>query len=427
MVRIFRIQALDETVFLTRLMFPFLGFIALAAFFQGILNSFGIFRPAGFAPIVLNLAIIGGVYLLGPFMANPARAMALGVLIGGFLSGGVQFPFLLKLLKKKGWAFFFVNLKRAFTNPGVKTVVGLIIPTIVGMAAYQLNDLVSTALAGQAGEGVVSSLQYSLRLQELILGVFAVSIGTVLLPDLAGSAKSGQWEVYSRQLGEALNRIALITIPITFFSLVQGETLIRLLFQNRGFGEASVKLTLGAFSFHILGLFFIALNRILAPAFYAQNDSRSPALGGIISFGVNIALAALLAGPLGGPGIALALSLAGLVNTGLLLFFLGRNPRIQVKQVFRKTWRYTGKVTVISAGAILPILGLTPKLLKLWAGPGKLIPYGLPLGVNALVYSLLGILILAWTKDPYIQAFFSFFQSRFSKKKGIKKNGIKKS
>jgi putative peptidoglycan lipid II flippase len=405
-VPVFGIKAFDETVFLTRLMFPFLAFISVAAFFQGILNSLRIFTPSGLAPILLNLVTIGSVYILGPFTANPARAMAIGILLGGFLEAAIQFPFILR----KGYTFFFVGLRRTLRNPGVKTVLRLIGPTIIGMAAYQLNDLVSTALAGNAGEGVVSSLQYSLRLQELILGIFAVSIGTVLLPDLAEYAKSADWETYNERLISAMHVIVLITVPITFFSLAQGESLIRLLFQNRTFGEASVRLTLGAFTFHILGLFFIALNRILAPAFYAQSDSRSPALAGIISFAVNIVLALLLAGPMGGRGIALALSLAGAINTALLLFFLRRNPHIAVDRALVRVLRYTLKVSLFSALAILPVLRLTPGLLAVCAGTVRLIAYGLPLGITALVFGAIGGLLLLITKDPYIRGFFTIFR-----------------
>ncbi|MDR0377893.1 MAG: murein biosynthesis integral membrane protein MurJ, partial [Spirochaetaceae bacterium] len=275
-VPFFGIGELDETVLLTRLMFPFLAFISLAALFQGILNSVRVFAPSGMAPIVLNLVTILCAYGLSPFTKNPARAMAWGILIGGLLEAAIQLPF----VWKQGFRFFFTGLRRAAGNPGTRKVLRLVGPTIVGMAAYQLNDLVSTALAGNAGEGVVSSLQYSLRLQELILGIFAVSLGTVLLPDLAEDAKTGQWDRYNERLITAMDIIALITIPITFFALAQGEALIRLLFRSRSFDETSVTLTYSAFRCHMPGLFFIALNRILAPAFYAQSDSKSPTLAG---------------------------------------------------------------------------------------------------------------------------------------------------
>jgi putative peptidoglycan lipid II flippase len=399
-VRLFGMEEFDETVLLTRIMFPFLAFISLAALFQGILNSLHIFTPSGLAPIILNLVTILCAYGLSPFTQNPARAMAAGIFIGGFLEAAIQFPFVLK----KGCSFVFVNIRRAVKNPGTRKVLRLIGPTIIGMAAYQLNDLVSTALAGNAGEGVVSSLQYSLRLQELFLGVFAVSIGTVLLPNLAEYAKSARWDVYNERLISAMDIIALITIPVTFFSLLQGETLIRLLFQTRSFDENSVGLTHAAFTAHMPGLFFIALNRILAPAFYAQSDSKSPTLAGIISFGVNICLAAVLARPLRGAGIALALSLASAVNTVLLLIFLRRNPEIAVSRALRSALLYTAKLILFSTIAALPVLFLGPPVAGFFAGKGRLISYGLPLLITAFIYGATGLLLLGLSGDRQFRA-----------------------
>lgn len=408
LVRLFGIEEYDETVLLTRIMFPFLGFISLAALMQGILNSHHIFTPSGFAPILLNIVTILSAYLLSPYTANPARAMAIGVLAGGFLSAAIQLPFVFK----QGHRLIFTGLKRAFANPGTRKVLRLISPTIVGMAAYQLNDLVSTALAGRAGEGVVSSLQYSLRLQELILGVFAVSIGTVLLPNLAEYAKSAQWDIYNKRLISAMNIIALITIPITFFALSQGSNLIRLLFQNRTFDEVSVNLTLSAFTFHMPGLFFIALNRILAPAFYAQSDTKSPTFAGMISFAVNILLAALLVQPLRGAGIALALSVAGAVNTFLLLFYLKKNPNILLNAAFRSVPLYILKLFIISALAVIPVYFLSPLLLPLFADKGRLISFGAPIAINGIVFVLLGTVMLAITKDQYFSSIAKMFKKR---------------
>jgi putative peptidoglycan lipid II flippase len=399
-VSVFGMEEFDETVFLTRLMFPFLAFISIAALFLGILNSVRVFAPSGIGPILLNLVTILCAYGLSPFTANPARAMAIGILIGGFLEAAIQFPFVLK----KGFPFFFTGLKRAFKHPGTRKVLMLIGPTIIGMAAYQLNDLVSTALAGNAGEGVVSSLQYSLRLQELILGVFAVSIGTVLLPDLAEYAKSTQWDLYNERLIQAIDIIALITIPITFFSLSQGETLIRLLFQSRSFNEQSVALTLSAFTFHMPGLFFIALNRILAPAFYAQSDSKSPTLAGIISFAVNMALAAVLVGPLKGAGVALALTLASAVNTALLLVFLRRNPQIRLDKALRSALAYAVKLIIFSCIAAFPVRALSPRFLALFAGHSRIIAHGFPLVINAIIFGAVGIVLLVISRDKQVRA-----------------------
>jgi len=341
--------------------------------------------------------------------------MAVGILIGGFMEAAIQFPFILSHSSRI--RFFFTGLKRAINNPGTKKVLRLIAPTVVGMAAYQLNDLVSTALAGNAGEGIVSSLQYSLRLQELILGVFAVSIGTVLLPDLAEYAKSNQWQIYNRHLISAMNIIALITIPITFFSLAQGEGLIRLLFRARSFDEDSVRLTLAAFTFHMPGLYFIALNRVLAPAFYAQSDTKSPTVAGIASFGINIILAALLAFRFGGAGIAFALTIASAVNTALLLLFLRKNPLITLGRTLKSTLGYTCKLILFSGIALIPMLLFSPRLYELFMGKGRIISQGAPLFINALIYAGAGIMLLALTKDRQLFGILNLLRFRKNNEK----------
>jgi putative peptidoglycan lipid II flippase len=211
--------------------------------------------------------------------------------------------------------------------------------------------------------------------------------------------------------------IALITIPITFFSLSQGETLIRLLFQSRNVDETSVALTLSAFTFHMPGLFFIALNRILAPAFYAQSDSKSPTLAGIISFAVNMALAALLVGPLRGAGIALSLSLAGAVNTVLLLVFLRRNPRIRLDKALRNILLYAAKLVLFSCVAAAPVAMLSPWLLPRLA-PYHRVGYGLLLGINALMFAAVGIGLLGISRDKQFRGMVNML-TRKKKKEGI--------
>jgi putative peptidoglycan lipid II flippase len=150
------------------------------------------------------------------------------------------------------------------------------------------------------------------------------------------------------------------------------------------------------------GLFFIALNRVLAPAFYAQSDSKSPTLAGIISFAVNMALAALLVGPLKGAGVALALSLASIVNTAFLLIFLRRNPRITLGKTFRAVLAYGAKLILFSCIAAIPVVALSPKLsswLLLRLAAYRRLGHALLLAVNALVFATVGIILLATTRD----------------------------
>ncbi len=152
--------------------------------------------------------------------------------------------------------------------------------------------------------------------------------------------------------------------------------------------------------FHIPGLFFIALNRILAPAFYAQSDSKSPTLAGLVSFGVNMALAALLVGPMKGGGVALALTLASLVNTVLLLAFLSRNKRIAVARALKAASLYALKLAGFSLVAVAPIVLFGSRIAAPFAGRGRLIAYGVPLTINTLIFGAIGVALLAATKDP---------------------------
>ena len=393
-----------ETVFLTRLMFPYLFVISAAAFLQGILNGCGIFAPSGFTPVLFNAIVIAVTYFLTPQLPNPdglpaeaqaARAMAFGVLTGGCFQALFQWPF----VKATGWKTTLTSLKNAFTNPNTRKVVMLIVPTIVGMAAYQLNDLVSTAAASKIGAGTVSSLQYSLRLQELILGIFAVSIGTVILPDLSALAKRQQWTEFNAMLQQAVKIIAFITIPVTAYALISGKEIISLLYKTRKFDSDSVALTLSVFRFHIAGLFFIAVNRILSPAFYAQRNTKLPTAAGIISFGVNIALVLTLALPFQGRGIAFALTAASAVNTVCLFAFMKRLPAMDIHALVVKTAVQVARMGSFSAIAGAPVYLVRPYLLQAFAGRGRLLAFGMPVLLTAGLFAVLGILILGIFRD----------------------------
>lgn len=398
-------SVLNEMNILTRIMFPYLFFISIAALFQGILNGIKIFAPSGFTPVLFNSIVITATYLLSPYAKNPARAMSYGVLAGGIVQAVFQLPFVIK----NGWGVKFTSLKKTFTNSGTKQVLKLIAPTIIGMAAYQLNDVVSTAIASRTATGIVSSLQYSLRLQELILGIFAVSIGTVILPDLSGLAKSEKWEDFNKMLIQALKIITLITIPITFYALIYGENLIILVYKSKKFSDESVALTLEAFRFHIAGLFFIALNRIISPAFYAQSDAKSPTWAGMIGFAFNMVLAFVLAKPMQGGGIALALTVASAVNTIALLIFMTKNKKTNVKGLVKALLIYALKIGIFSLIASVPVYFLKTPLLNLFAGHNRFVSQGMPVIISAIVFGTAGVLLLIITRDEIVKAILGKF------------------
>ena len=410
-VMIFNVNDFNETILLTRIMFPYLAVISIAALFQGILNTMNIFSPSGFTPVLFNLSVIAGTVILSKFTGNPARAMSIGVIIGGVIQALFQLPFVLKT----GWKVKFTSLAKTFRNPGTKRVIALIIPTIIGMASYQINDMVSTALAGSAGDGVVSSLQYSLRLQELILGIFAVSIGTVILPNLAGLAKKEQWQEYNGMLSNAIKIIAMVCIPITFYSLLTGPEIISVVFKRGKFDAASVASTYSVFIFHMSGLFFIAVNRIISPAFYAQGNTKLPTLAGIISMVADIIMSIVFSIFWKGPGIALALSLASVINTVLLFIFLKYLKSSDAKKIAVSTILYCLKMILFSVIACIPIYFLHPLFVRNFAGMGNILGNGLAIILSALIFGIAGILLLIITKDKSLIAVKNKFTKRGAK------------
>ena len=389
----------SETSALTRIMFPYLFLISIAAFFQGILNTCGIFAPSGFTLVMFNGIVIVSTYLLAPHTSNPARAMSLGVILGGSVQALFQWPFVMKT----GWKVGITSIKKAFSNPGTRKVLSLIAPTIVGIAAYQLNDTVSTSLAKYVGPGIASSLQYSLRLQELILGIFAVSIGTVILPDLSGFANKKDWGEFNKMLLQAIKIMTLISIPITAYSLITGRELISLLYKKNQFDDNSVAMTLGVFRFHIAGLLFIALNRIMAPAFYAQKKPKLPTIAGLINFASNIILVLILSRPMKGNGIALALSVASLFNTIFLFIFMKKMESIEVGKLARGTILYALKMCIFSVIAAVPTYFIHKLTVEYFADYSKIICYGAPIVISGIVFALIGVLELVITRDEIVR------------------------
>ena len=397
-----------ETALLTQIMFPMLALVAVAALFQGILNSVGIFTPSGLGPILFNVCWIAVPYLLGSAAGNPARGMAIGVLLGSLAQAFCQLPAVLKA----GYRFGFIPLGRAFRNPGMKRVFALVAPTIVGMAAYQINIVVSSALATRAGEGALSSLQYSLRLQELVLGVFVISLGTVLLPDLAGSARDGDWKAYSDSLSRGVRAMLLITVPVCVYSMVAGKDIVTLLYRMGDFGDESVRLTTSVFFWHMAGLVFIGANRVLAPAFYARGDTKTPTWAGLVSVAVNVGLAFVLVGPLKAPGIALALAGASAVNTLVLVVALLRAKVSGADAALSSSGRYALRLVLFSVLAAVPVYFLRPLLAGLLAGWNLNLAAGLSLVVTALAFGAIGIGLLALTRDELGASIVAAFRRR---------------
>lgn len=433
---------ITETALLTRLMFPYLFVISVAAFFQGLLNGCKIFTPSGFTPVLFNLIVVIVTYTLTPQLMErsdlpkevlAARAMSFGVITGGCFQVLFQWPF----VKKTGWKTTITSIKKAFTNTGTRRVIGLVAPTILGMAAYQLNDLTSTAIAGRMGTGIVSALQYSLRLQELILGIFVVSISTVILPTLASYDTNKEYKKFNDLLLQTLKIIALITIPVTFYAIIAGKDIIKLVYMSRSFNEESVDLTYKMFFFHIIGLFFIGVNRVVTQAFYAQKNTALPTLAGILCFIVNIIAVFILSHFMGGEGVALALSVASVFNTATLFVFMGKLPSIKEGKKERREGKeskiggeegsvillplllYVVRIVCFSLIALCPTHFLMLYLKSTIGKVGnKLISSGGVLLISATAFALIGITLLFIFKDEILVSALGKIRGRGGKESG---------
>ncbi|MCH6553211.1 MAG: murein biosynthesis integral membrane protein MurJ [Acidobacteria bacterium] len=309
-------QQWSLAVLLTRITFPYCVLIALTALAGAILNSLRVFGLPASVPIYLNLAIIAGAVTAWRMeLAEPALALATGVVLGGVLQLAVQLP----ALARRGMRF---GVKVDFRHPGIRRVARLMLPAFAGVGIYQINVLVSTMFASRS-EGWISALYYADRVMELALGVYAISVATVVLPVMAQQAAEKKLDDMRGTLGFALRNVGFIVVPAAVGLMVLRDPIVRVLFQHSAFEATSAELTSWALLFYALGLPAIAAVRLVVPAFYAVQDTVTPVRVAALSLGVNIVFCFLLVGPLRQGGLALATSLAAYVNL-LVLYGLFR-------------------------------------------------------------------------------------------------------
>jgi len=303
------------TITLTRIMFPYIFFIGLVALCMGILNAFGRFAAPALAPVLLNLAMIGAVFFLCPLLSRPILGLAIGVIIGGIL----QLLFQLPALVSKGFVLW---RKTKFFHPGLKRFSALLPPVILGGAVYQINVLVGTLLGSFLKEGSVTYLYFADRLVQFPLGIFAIAAATAVLPSLSRQAASHDVEALKDTFGHAVRLTLFLTIPSMVGLIVLRMPIITLLFKRGEFSWQATQLTAAALLYYAIGLWAFAAVRIVAAAFFALKDTRTPMIMATVSVLANILLGIVLMGPLAHGGLALATSLASSLNLGLLLYAL---------------------------------------------------------------------------------------------------------
>lgn len=314
-------QQYELTVLLTRITFPYIFLVSLVAFFMGVLNSLRRFAAPAAAPIFLNVGIIGAAYLISPYFSEPVIGVAIGVIIGGIIQVGIQIPWVLREGMK-----LFPTWQTG--HPAVKQIALLMLPTVFGSAVYQLNNFIGTLFASFLTKGSVSSLYFADRLVQLPLGVFAISIATALLPSLSTHASKKDFGGFEKTLNHSLGLVFFIALPATAGLIILGEPIIQVLLERGDFNANSTQMTNQALFFYLLGLWAYSGIRILLPAFYALQDTKTPVKIAFVTFLVNMIVALVLMGPLKHGGIALALSVSSSVQFLLLFLFIKRKVHL---------------------------------------------------------------------------------------------------
>jgi putative peptidoglycan lipid II flippase len=306
---------IELTTKLTRILFPFLALVSLAAVVMGMLNSFGHFATPALAPTMFNVGIIVSGFVLSPLFDPPILGIALGALLGGLGQLGIQIP----MLRKQGFRYTPVL---NFHDPGLRRILVLMTPAVFGIASTQINIFVATHLASLLPQGSVSYLSYAYRLMYFPLGVFGVAVATVTLPLVSTYAAQNKIDQVLSTYSSSLKLVFFLVIPCTVFLVVGAKQVISLLFQHGRFQYGDTLATSRALILYSFGLLAFAIIRVTAPIFYSLKDTKMPVIISAISVGLNVVLNLVLMRPLGYMGLALATSIAGWVNVILLLLKL---------------------------------------------------------------------------------------------------------
>jgi putative peptidoglycan lipid II flippase len=320
------LTALDTTVVMTRIMFPYIAFMTFVSLASAILNTWKRFALPAFTPTLLNLAVIGSALALrAPLQQwgiEPIYALCVGVMLGGLAQVGLQCWGLYRIGQLPRIALNWRGLRHAAGHPGVGRVIKQMAPAILGVSVAQLSLLINTQLASHQGAGAVSWLSYADRLMEFPTAMLGVALGVVLLPQLSAAQARGDDGAYSKMLDWGLRWVVLLGLPCALALLVLAQPLVSVLYHYGAFTPADVVQTARALMGYGVGLLGLVAIKILAPGFYARQDTRTPVK---IAIGVLILtqLMNLVLVPwLGHAGLSLSIGLAAWVNAGCLFWGL---------------------------------------------------------------------------------------------------------
>jgi putative peptidoglycan lipid II flippase len=371
---------------LLRVMFPYLLLVCVAAVLMGMLNARGHFFVPALGPVLLNLVMIGSVLWLAPRMGASLEQQIFALALGVLAAGVVQAAFQLPLLRREG---FRARWETPWRDPTVRKVAQRMLPGIVGVAAFQINVLLTSGLAfwyGTGGQPIVASFNYAVRLMELPQGVFGISLATYLLPTLSELAAERRIDQFRTTLREAVGYLGFVNLLCSALLIALAEPIVRLLFERGEFDAAATARASFALWFLAPGLVSFSLVHILARAFYALGDVRTPMRISVGCLALNLALAFSFIWSLEQGGLALANTLSSLCNASLLAFAL----RVKLERLELAGLR-RDLLACLAAAAIAGIAAWSAAQLwsarvghaALWERVGEVFA---PLALGALVY-----------------------------------------
>jgi len=348
-------QQFELAASLLKITFPYLWFVSFTALAGAILNTFGRFAVSSFTPVLLNVCIISCAIYLSPLFDNPAYALAWGVFIGGLAQFLFQIPFLIK-------AGVLVKPKWAWHETGVKKIRKLIVPALFGVSVTQINLLLDTLIASILVTGSISWLYYADRLLEFPLGLFGIGIATVILPSLSKLHTRQNGQEFSDTIAWGLKIVSLFGWPALAGLMVLAQPIIMILFMRGEFSQDTILHVSYALFAYLSGLISFMFIKILAPAYYARQDTKTPVSIGIKAMVANMVFNLMLAPFFGYVGLAIATAMSATLNATLL--YQGLKAQ-NVFKLSRSTLIFMLKI-ILSAGVMALVVNYLSPSLDLW-------------------------------------------------------------
>jgi putative peptidoglycan lipid II flippase len=396
---------------LLRLMFPYMLLVCLAAVFIGMANARGHFFVPALGAVLLNVVMIASVLFLAPHMGANLEQQIFGLAIGVVVAGIVQACFQLPALAREGYRYAWVSPWR---DPTVREVVRKMLPGSIGVAAFQINVLMTQGFSFWFDPTIVATFQYSVRLMELPQGMFGISLATYLLPTLSGLAAEKKFPEFRATLGQGLGHLAFANLIAAAVALALAQPIVRLIFEHGKFGPDATQRVALSLACLAPGLLMFSMTNILARAFFALNDIKTPMKISIFCLGLNLIFAfgllvwAQRAHRGGEAGLAIANTLSAVCNVSLLLYALRRKLKVLGLAEFKRAFLVLAPNAVLAGTVAAVLYAMWERKYGHATLPVKLGAVFVPGAAAGLVYWCVAV----WARVPAAREMAALFQRK---------------